>query len=99
MESLVSTSWLEENIDETDLKILECTVALKPGSQGFVAESMFGDWHQNHIPNSQYVDLTNDLSDPTSPLRFTMPSENQFGEAMEALGIFNDSRVFCMTAE
>ena len=93
MQFLVSTSWLEENIDDTDLKILECTVALKPGDGGFVAESMFDDWYQNHIPNSQYVDLTNDLSDPTSSLRFTMPSENRFAEVMEALGISSDSRV------
>ena len=33
-----------DHIDDPDLRILECTVMLKPGPGGFVAESMVDTW-------------------------------------------------------
>ena len=44
-------------------------------------------WAEGHIPNSDYVDLIEDLSDPQSDLRFTMPTPDRFAKAMEALGV------------
>jgi len=93
MESLVSTAWLADHLDDPDLRILECTVHLRPGDGGFVAESMFDVWAQGHIPNSAYADLTTDLSDPHSDLRFTMPTPERFTGAMEALGVGEGTRV------
>lgn len=93
MDSLVSTQWLADHLDDPDLRILECTVDLKPGPGGFVAHSMSDTWAEGHIPNSAYADLTTDLSDPDSPLRFTMPSAERFTSAMEALGVGEGTRV------
>jgi thiosulfate/3-mercaptopyruvate sulfurtransferase len=93
MDSLVSTQWLAEHLEDPDLRILECTVNLRPGPQGFVAEAVRDQWEEGHIPNSAYADLTNDLSDPHSDLRFTMPTPEHFASAMEALGVGDGTRV------
>ncbi len=93
MDSLVSTDWLAGNIDQPDLRILECTVQLSPGPGAFVAEPMRDAWAEGHIPSSAYVDLTNDLSDPDSELRFMMPTADRFGAAMEPLGVGDGTRV------
>lgn len=94
MEMLVSTRWLAEHLDDSDLRILECTVNLIPGEDGgFVAEPTLEAWEQGHIAGSVYADLTNDLSDPDSPLRFTMPSPERFAEGMERLGVGEGTRV------
>lgn len=54
---------------------------------------MFEQWADGHIPNSAYADLVQDLSDPQSDLRFTMPTVSRFAEAMEALGVGEGTRV------
>lgn len=93
MDPLVSSDWLAEQLGAHDLRILECTVNLRPGPGGFTAEPMPEKWAESHIPGSAYADLTNDLSDPHSPLRFTMPSAARFAAAMEALGVGDGTRV------
>jgi thiosulfate/3-mercaptopyruvate sulfurtransferase len=50
-------------------------------------------WEDEHIPNSAYADLTFDLSDPRSDLRFTMPTVERFASAMEDLGVGTGTRV------
>lgn len=50
-------------------------------------------WADDHIPNSAYADLTFDLSDPRSDLRFTMPTAERFTSAMEDLGVGTGTRV------
>ncbi|MDG2112692.1 MAG: sulfurtransferase [Actinomycetota bacterium] len=93
MDSLVSTAWLAEHLDDPDVRILECTVDLKPGPGGFVAHPIRDQWADGHIPNSAYADLTNDLSEPNSDLRFTMPTPELFAASMEALGVGQGTRV------
>ena len=51
------------------------------------------NWADDHIPNSAYADLTFDLSDPSSDLRFTMPTAERFASAMEDLGVGPGTRV------
>lgn len=93
MDPLVSSSWLVDHLDDPDLRILECTVDLKSGPGGFVPQEVSDRWAEGHIPNSVYADLTNDLSDPGSDLRFTMPTAEHFARAMEALGVGQGTRV------
>jgi len=93
MEPLVSAEWLAANIDDPDLRVLESTVDLKVTPQGYVAQEISQRWAEGHIPNSAYVDLANDLSDPDSDLRFTMPSGEHFARAMEAVGVGEGTRV------
>ena len=87
MRPLVSAEWLAQNIEDPQLRVLECSVNLRSGSAGYIPVSMRRNWEDGHIPNSAYADLTFDLSDPSSELRFTMPTAERFASAMEELGV------------
>ena len=57
------------------------------------AESGRGDYLAGRIPGAVFADLIDDLSDPQSRFRFTLPDAARFGRAMGALGVSNDSAV------
>src|SRR5713226_546343 len=86
---LVETSWLAEHLHEPNLRILDSTVFLRPdpSSNGLIIESGYAAWAQGHIPGAGFADLIETFSDTTSPLRFTLPSAEQFAAAAEDLGI------------
>ncbi len=94
MDALVSTSWLASQLGQADLRVLDCTVLLAPQpGGGYAVESGRAAWEQAHIPGSAFADLAGDLSDPESPLRFTMPTPERFAQAMGALGVGDANRV------
>lgn len=93
-EYLVETEWLATNIEEPTLRVLECTAILHPlPDGGYRAESGLATWATGHIPRSGFADLTGDLSDRTSALRFTMPPPAQLAAAMARLGVGDGTRV------
>lgn len=95
MDALVSASWLAAQLGEGDLRVLDCTVLLtpQPGGGSYSVESGRAAWATSHIPGSAFADIAGDLSDPDSPLRFTLPSPERFAEAMGALGVGDGNRV------
>ena len=94
MDALVSTSWLASQLGAADLRVLDCTVLLAPQpGGGYAVESGRAAWEGAHIPGSAFADLVGDLSDPHSPLRFTVPTPARFAEAMGALGVGDGHRV------
>jgi thiosulfate/3-mercaptopyruvate sulfurtransferase len=94
MDPLASTEWLAGELGAEDLRVLDCTVVLRPaGRGGYEALDARADWEAGHIPGSAYADLTGDLSDPDSPLRFTLPSPERFAAAMGGLGVGEGTRV------
>ena len=94
MDALVSTSWLASQLRHADLRVLDCTVLLTPQpTGGYAVERGRTAWEWAHIPGSAYADLVGDLSDPRSPLRFTMPTPERFAQAMGALGVGDEHRV------
>jgi thiosulfate/3-mercaptopyruvate sulfurtransferase len=91
---LVSTAWLAAHLDDGDLRVLDCTVILEPqGDGGLRAVAGRGGWAESHIPGSAFADLIVDLSDPDSPLRFTLPAADRFAAAMGRLGVGVGTRV------
>jgi thiosulfate/3-mercaptopyruvate sulfurtransferase len=91
---LVETGWLAAHLDDPTLRVLECTAILHAMPDGgYRAESGRGTWESGHIPGSGFADLTGELSDQTSPLRFMMPPAAQFAEAMMPLGVGEGTRV------
>jgi thiosulfate/3-mercaptopyruvate sulfurtransferase len=93
-ESLVETDWLAARLEDPAVRVLECTAilhALPDG--GYRAESGRATWAAGHIPGSGFADLTGELSDQSSPLRFMMPSPSQLASAMAALGVGDGTRV------
>lgn len=100
---LISTEQLAARLGEDGLRVLDCTVFLRPPEPGaerrrWVSESGRAHWATGHIPGSQFADLITDLSDPTSNLPFTMPDAGRFAEAMERLGVGEGTRVVCYDA-
>jgi len=104
MDSLVSTEWLAAQLAEADLRVLDCTVFLRPpadptaGRASYVQESGRADWERAHIPGSVFADLAGDLSEPGTRLPFTMPTAERFAVAMERLGVGDGTRVVCYDA-
>jgi thiosulfate/3-mercaptopyruvate sulfurtransferase len=100
---LVSTEWLALNLSDPALRLLDCTVFLRPpdpatGRRAFTIESGRANYDTGHIPGAAFADLAHDLSDRDSPLRFTMPAATQFAAAMGRYGVGPGTRVVCYDA-
>ncbi len=95
MPALVDAGWLAARLDDADVRVLDCTVWLRPDPSGVgqTAESGRAGWRAAHIPGGDFADLLEDLSDPASPLRFALPSARRFAEAMGELGVGDGARV------
>jgi thiosulfate/3-mercaptopyruvate sulfurtransferase len=94
METLVTTEWLSQHLDDSDLVVLDCTVRIEPlEGGGMRSVSARDDYEGGHIPSAGFADLKGELSDADSPLEFAMPTPEQFCAAMGALGVGDDSRV------
>src|SRR5690606_34261538 len=63
-----------------------------PDWSEYRAESGRAQYDQGHIPGAVFADLIDDLSDPDSPLRFTLPSAERFAAAMGTLGVGEGTR-------
>lgn len=94
METLVSTEWLAEHLNDSDLVVLDCSVLIEPDSAGgMLVVSGRAHYEEGHIPSAGFADLTSDLSDADSPFDYTLPTPEQFCAAMGKLGVGDDSRV------
>ena len=94
-----STAWLEDNLADPGLRIYDCTAYLRPDPETvFRVESGREEWARAHIPGANHVDIEKDISDPDSPLRFTMPKRADFAAAMAALGVSDRTEVVLYSA-
>jgi thiosulfate/3-mercaptopyruvate sulfurtransferase len=90
---LVETDWLQDHLRDPDLRILDCTVILRPVEGGMLVESGRPQWEQAHIPGAVFADVPGELSKRDTPLPVMMPPAAQFAEAMERYGVDDSSRV------
>lgn len=91
---LVETDWLESNLDNPEVRVLECTTILRRGDDGRLHASSARDiWAQEHVPGSVFADLPGDLSDRDAKLRFMMPPPEQFASVMSSYGVGAGTRV------
>jgi thiosulfate/3-mercaptopyruvate sulfurtransferase len=93
MDTLVTTDWLSEHLDDPDLVVLDCSVVVEPDGDGVRTLSGRAEYDAGHIPSAGFADLTGDLSDPDSPIQWAVPTPEEFCSAMGALGVGDDSRV------
>lgn len=85
--ALVETSWLEANLGNPGLVILDCALDYLTGSP-----RNRDDWLRGHIPGSVFADLE-ELSDDASDLPLMAPRPEHFAGMMAALGLGRDSLV------
>lgn len=88
---LVTTQWVVDQLEEPDVRVLDVTVQIDPGT-GRVRSGR-GDYETGHIPGSGFADLLDDLSDPATPGRMMLPSAARFARAMGSLGVGPGARV------
>jgi len=94
MDSLVTTEWLSQHLNDPDLVLLDCSVYQEPEDDGgFHNISGRAEYERNHIPSAGFADLKGDLSDANSPIEFAVPTPEQFCSAMGELGVGDHSRV------
>ena len=94
MGTLVTAEWLSQHLNDPNLVVLDCTVLVEPNDDGSVqVVSGRANYDSGHIPTAGFADLMGDLSDGDSPLQFAVPTPEQFGAAMGALGVGDDSRI------
>jgi len=95
MELLVSPEWLAQSLGDDNLRILDCTVFLRPTDSGaaYRVETGLAQWEQGHIPNSGFLDQVALLSDPESDLNFTALDPAGLAAGFGAAGIGADTRV------
>lgn len=93
-EYLVETDWLEQNLSNPDIVVLDCTVHLRVQPAGpYVIEPGRADFEKSHIKGAQFCDVQRDVSDPRAKFNFTRPNAADFAAAMRRFGLFNDTRV------
>lgn len=91
---VVEGSWLQEHLKDENLAILDCTVQVHPKSEGGVTlNSGLEGYLEEHIPGARFADLLNVLSDPSAERPFTPRPPHAVIEALENLGISDDTTV------
>ena len=91
---LVETDWLEKNLGNPQLRIIDCHVDIIPSEDDglrFVPGS--GAWADGHIPGAQFVDFEKELSDREADFDFMLPKSGQFTEVMQRHGVGEGTRV------
>ena len=92
-EPLVSTGWLQESLDQPDLRIVDCTVVMRPTEDGgytFVGGE--DEYRAGHIPGSSFVDVLRELADDSSEYPMMLPAPEKFAAVMERLGVGDGTR-------
>ena len=87
MESLVSTDWLAQNLGEPDLTIVDSSWHMPASGRSGREEYL-----EAHIPGARFLDI-DELSDRSNPAPHMLPNAQEFGAAMEKLGIGRDDRI------
>ena len=96
-EYISSFEWLNENLDNTKVRIFDCTTYLlyqdDDPSLPYIVESGFREYQISHIKNSAYLDLQKDLSDNSSKFRFTLPDYYTLAKNFSNLGVGDDFHI------
>lgn len=86
-ESLVSTQWLAQHLNDPDLRIADATYYLPS-----MGKDLRTEFEAKHIPGAVLFDI-DDISDRDNPLPHMLPSPEKFASRMRKLGIGDGSRV------
>ena len=84
---LVSTAWLAEHLGEPRLRVVD--VSWHMPDSGRDPEAEFED---SHIPGAVFFDLDANSAQDT-PLPHMLPTAEEFGRSMSALGLSNDDTI------
>lgn len=86
---LVSTDWLAENLDASDVRVVDGSFYLPTENR-----SPRGEYLEAHIPGAVFFDIDG-ICDPDSSLPHMFPSAARFADEVGKLGISNGNRIVC----
>jgi thiosulfate/3-mercaptopyruvate sulfurtransferase len=96
-QALMSTADLAGLLGQPRLRVYDCTTYLEtppPGSDDpYIAVPGRHTFEEAHVPGADFLDLQGEFSDPTTRLRFMMPSTVELEAAFGRHGLAGDSRV------
>jgi len=99
-EHLVETEWLEQHLNDTNLRVFDCTVNILPNPDQeksadipFIFQNGRDHYNQEHIPHAGFFDIADELSDLSATVPLMMPSEEQFTKVMSSYGISDNTHV------
>ena len=93
-EFLVETDWLEHNLANPKVVVLDCTVHLLTQPNGpYRIKPAREEFEAGHVAGAQFCDVQRDVSDTTQKFAFMRPTAEGFASAMRRFGISNDTRV------
>jgi thiosulfate/3-mercaptopyruvate sulfurtransferase len=87
MDDLVTTEWLERNLREPDIAIVDSSAFLPTDGRDPTAEFV-----NAHIPGARFLDI-NQVADRSNPAPHMLPSAADFGAAMTEFGVARDDRI------
>ena len=87
MDDLVSTEWLAANLGQPDLVAVDSSLFMPSSGRDARTEFLAA-----HIPGARFLDVE-ELSDKSNPAPHMLPSAEDFGQAMAALGVNRDDRI------
>ena len=87
MDALVTTEWLANELDATDLRVVDASYFLPEHKRDAAA-----DYEAGHIPGAVFMDLA-EIADLSSPLPAMLPSPEKFASRMQSLGLGDGSRI------
>ncbi len=87
MDDLVSTEWLAEHRGHSDVVPVDCSFFLPGTGRDARAEFL-----ERHIPGARFLDI-DEVKDEFHSAPHMLPKAEEFGRAMEAIGIGRDDRI------
>ena len=87
MDDLVSTDWLAKALGDRDLTVVDSSWFMPALGRDARKEYLAA-----HIPGARFLDI-DEVADTASPSPHMLPSAEDFGSAMEKLGVDKDDRI------
>ena len=93
-EFLAETGWLEQNLANPQVVVLDCTTHLIP-NPAITYDVVPGraEFEAGHIKGAQFCDVSRDVSDTAHKMRFMRQGPEDFAAAMRKLGVSDDTKV------
>ena len=90
---LVSTAWLEDHLDDPQLRVFDTTTYLDNTPSGLKSRSGRSDYESAHLPRAGFLDVISDLSDVSSKLAYTRPPVAQVERVLSRSGVSTDHHI------
>ena len=91
---LVETDWLQQNLSNPDVIVLDCTTHLQVQPSGpYRIVPGREDFEKGHVKGAQFCDVSRDVSDTTQKFNFMRQKPDDFVASMRGFGVSNNTRV------